>query len=89
LDINELTSVIEPKMKKTPLNLGVPEIHLLTWISRVNRGRQFSAGDTGAQHRHESHQDLPVIRKPCYFLTAYLDVHSPWVMETAKCCVAY
>jgi len=47
LNIDELTSTIEPEMEKTPLNLRVPEIDLLTWISRVNRSRQLSVRDTG------------------------------------------
>jgi len=53
----------------------------------VNRSRELSVGDTRSQQRHEPHQDFSVIRKPCYFLTVYLDVHSPQVVEPAKYCV--
>jgi len=77
LNIDELPSIIEPEMKQAPLDLGVPEIDLLAWVSRANGGSELSARDTGAHNGDESHQNLSITLKPFDVLTGYLQIHSP------------
>src|SRR5690349_2582178 len=84
LNIDELPSVIEPEMKHAPVNLGVPDIDLLAWVSRANRGSELSAGDAGAHSGDESHQNVSITLKPSDFLTGYLQVDSSHVIESTK-----
>jgi len=77
VNVDELSSVIEPEMKQALLDLGAPEIDLLAWVSRTNGGSELSARDTGAHNGDESHQNLSITLKPFDVLTRYLQIHSP------------